>query len=148
MVFPSKKDIVSFNLSSLRAVTIKLAPILDVSIDIPLPMPEEAPVTNIFLCSRENGLYITSPNYRYNKSGQTILFVLIQPDPKENPTPIVVIQRVKGLDSNSFFRFVTINRGIVAPLVLPNSWILYGHFSGENLFFSQFFTQKFICLMN
>lgn len=52
MVFPFQKDIVSFNLSSLRAVTIKLAPILDVSIDIPLPMPEEAPVTNIF-CAQE-----------------------------------------------------------------------------------------------
>ena len=54
----SSSLIVLFNRSSLRAVTTILAPILEQSMAIPTPRPDEAPVTRIFLFSKEKGLNI------------------------------------------------------------------------------------------
>ena len=55
---PSIIDRVSLSLSSLRAVIITLAPILEHSTAVALPIPDDAPVTSTVFPSNEYGLYI------------------------------------------------------------------------------------------
>ena len=53
---PDMRERVSFNFSSFLAVTITDAPILEHSIAVERPIPEDAPVTKITFPDNENGL--------------------------------------------------------------------------------------------
>ena len=57
---PSRAFKVSCNRASLRPVTTSFAPILEHSMAVERPIPEDAPVTRIILSAIEKGLYITS----------------------------------------------------------------------------------------
>ena len=53
----SINEAVSLSLFTLRPLMITFAPILEQVMAMPLPIPEEAPVTNIVLPLRVKGLY-------------------------------------------------------------------------------------------
>jgi hypothetical protein len=57
---PSSIDKVSFNLSRSRPLSISFAPARAQPTAIPLPIPDDAPVTNTVLPSRENARLMVS----------------------------------------------------------------------------------------